>query len=156
AQGRLSEAEHEYARVLELGERVVGEDHSQLLWIQGLLFRLYQTEGKLSEAESLLLKRLEMERRVKGKEHLSSVDALGRLAAIYSAQGKQAQAESAWREFLEIQRRINDRMTTLAGSDQARREAIAVGGPGDGYWNSHWNSLAWYLATCPIPQLREP
>jgi serine/threonine protein kinase len=155
AQGKLPEAEGLYAKVWELGRRVVGEEHPALLWVRGLLLDLYEIQGKLSEAESLLLGQLEDQRRVKGKEHLSLLPTMSRLATIYQARGKQAQAEALWRDILAIQRRIN-RMSTLADSDQARQEAIAVGGPGDGYWNPNWNNMAWWLATCPIPQLREP
>jgi tetratricopeptide (TPR) repeat protein len=133
----------------------VGEEHWYLVWILGLLVDIYQDEGKLSEAESLLLGRLEAQRRVEGKEHLSLLGTMDRLVAIYHAHGKQAQAEALWCEIMAIQRRIN-RISTLVDSDQARREAIAVGGPRDGYWNVVWNNLAWRLATCPIPQHRVP
>jgi tetratricopeptide (TPR) repeat protein len=175
-QGKLSQAEPLAHEALELSRRIWGDDTFNTFWPLEIVGQIYWEQGKLPEAERALVKVLEVCRRFGGEGHGSTLYALDNLARFYIQQGKLHEAEQALRQglrspniqpsalsgFLDIYRELAaafEQGGRVKEAEAAYREALALRErvlaivPDE---PKSQNDVAWYLATCPVPQLRDP
>ena len=104
--GKLEQAEPHMERALELGRRVLGEEHPDTLNAMADLVALHVARGRFDKAEPLGLKTLELCRRVLGEEHRHTLSSMNNLAGVYRARDKADQAEPLFVKALEIKRRV--------------------------------------------------
>jgi tetratricopeptide (TPR) repeat protein len=175
-QGKLSQAEPLAHEALELSRRIWGNDTFNTFWPLELMGQIYWEQGKLPEAERALVKVLEVCRRFRGEEHDPTLYALRNLARLYIQQGKLHEAEQALRQGL---RSTNIQPSAILGFPEIYGELAAAFEQGGGAKEAEaayreavalrerllamvsdkpesQNEMAWYLATCPVPQLRDP
>jgi tetratricopeptide (TPR) repeat protein len=133
-QGKLPEAERTLVKVLEVCRRFSGEEHGPTLYTLGDLARLYIQQGKLHEADQALRQGLRSTN-IQPSDLSSFPEIYRELAAAFEQGGRAKEAEAAYREALAL---------------SERRLAIVPDKP------KYQNEVAWYLATCPVPQLRDP
>jgi eukaryotic-like serine/threonine-protein kinase len=134
-QGKLSQAEPLAVKALELSRRALGENDSLTIWSLETMTHVYEAQGKLSEAQRTATELLAKHRRAVGEEHRETLRVMSYLAKLYVEGGKLREAEQAYREVLAL---------------VERRVAKAPEQPGS------QNNLAWWLATCPLENLRDP
>jgi len=105
-QGKYNEAIPIAERVLEIRERLLGENHlnvaSSMAWLAGL----YSSQGRYSQAEPLYKQALEMRQKLLGTEHPSVASSLNNLAYLYSSQGRYSQAEPLYKQALEMRQKL--------------------------------------------------
>ncbi|ERT05055.1 TPR repeat family protein, partial [Lyngbya aestuarii BL J] len=105
-QGKYNEAIPIAERVLEIRERLLGENHlnvaSSMAWLAGL----YSSQGRYSQAEPLYIQALEMRQKLLGTEHPSVASSLNNLAYLYSSQGRYSQAEPLYKQALEMRQKL--------------------------------------------------
>jgi tetratricopeptide (TPR) repeat protein len=141
-QGKLAEAERILVKVLEGRRRFNGEEHFEVLLNTIGLAGLYVKRGKLPEAEELLRRaRAVIEGRApdarKGAPSflLMRSRIYGDLGAAYERAGRSQEAGAAYREARSL-------IEAMVAEEPDQPETQ--------------NNLAWLLATCPAPQLRDP
>jgi serine/threonine protein kinase/tetratricopeptide (TPR) repeat protein len=178
--GKLAQAEPLAAEALEGLLRTAGEQNPGTLWAMELVGWIREARGKPAEAEPLLARVVEIRCRVLGEAHYETVNGMANLAGVYLEQGKLSEAGQVLRRaYRVLTEHPSDRaprwgkiamhLVTLAGeleragradeAGAAYREALAMTeamlarAPDQ---PATQNSLAWYLATGPLPQLRDP
>ncbi len=92
-QGKYNEAIPIAERVLEIRQRLLGENHLDVATSLNSLAELYYSQGRYSEAEPLLIQALEMRQKLLGTEHPDVATSLNSLAELYYSQGRYSQAE---------------------------------------------------------------
>jgi tetratricopeptide (TPR) repeat protein len=92
-EGRLSEAEPLFLRVLEARERLHGSEHPGTIHSVQSLASLYEAQERYEEAEGLYSHALEVIERHLGPDHIDTLCAVGNLAMLYESQGRYAEAE---------------------------------------------------------------
>jgi tetratricopeptide (TPR) repeat protein len=175
-QGKLSQAEPLAHEAVELCRRIWGDDTFNTFWPLEIVGQIYWEQGKLPEAERTLVKVLEICRRYRGEDHDPTLYALRNLARFYIQQGKLHEAEQALRQGL---RSPNMQPSDISGFPKIYRELAAAFEQGGGAKEAEaayrealalrerllaivpdnpnfQNDVAWYLATCPVAQLRDP
>jgi serine/threonine protein kinase/tetratricopeptide (TPR) repeat protein len=140
AQGELSEAEQPALKVLEGCRRVQGERHEETLRVINFLASLYLEQGKLHEAERVLYQATANEQvsdshDVSYAYQISLVKTYCELGAVLEQTGQFKEVEQAYRKAMAVSERL-----VAERPDQPEAQ----------------NNLAWFLATCPVPQLRDP
>ena len=104
--GKAAEAEKLQRQGLEIGRRVLGNDHPSVLLAIGNLANTLLSEGKPAEAEPLQREALEGRRRILGPNHPETQYAIANLANILSAQKRYREAEALYREALQGEIRV--------------------------------------------------
>jgi tetratricopeptide (TPR) repeat protein len=104
--GDYAAARPHVERAVEVGRRVLGEEHPDTVQSMNTLAVLYQHQGQLADAEPLFVKALEVRRRLLGEEHPDTLIFLNNLAMLYKAQGQFAKAEPLYVRTLEVRRRV--------------------------------------------------
>ena len=130
AQGRYSEAEPLYQRVLAASERVLGPEHPDTIRSVSNLGFLYYTQGRYSEAEPLLKRALAAFERVLGPEHPNTLTILNNLADLYYTQHDWARAAQFWRRSTaaiagRVQRGAQDPGQALSGKKKSEAEQLS-------------------------------
>ncbi|MDP3105470.1 MAG: tetratricopeptide repeat protein [Candidatus Methanoperedens sp.] len=97
-----SEAEPMYRRALEINEKLLGKNDSNIATSLNNLAALYKSQGKYDEAEPMYRRALEIFEKSLGKEHPYVATSLNNLAALYYSQGKYDKAEPLYRRALAI------------------------------------------------------
>jgi tetratricopeptide (TPR) repeat protein len=105
SQGRYSEAEPLFLRSLEIRERQLGADHSDLATSLNNLAAIYQAQGHYDKAEPLFLRSLEIMERQLGTDHPDLATSLNNLGFLYQYQGRYSEAEPLYLRSLEIRER---------------------------------------------------
>jgi CHAT domain-containing protein/Tfp pilus assembly protein PilF len=120
--GKYDEALSLAARVLDIRERILGTDHSEVAAAINGLAVLYFYKGENAKAESFYLRALEIRERALGPDHPSVADSLNNLAIFCRNGGNYAKAESLCQRALGIRERalgpehpdVADSLFTLA------------------------------------------
>lgn len=99
--GQLSEAERHYVRALEIWERCVGPDHTNVSATLTNLALLCKSQKRFDEAERNLMRALDIDRRANAPSHPHVASALVQLAAVLKARGDAHRSEVALLEALE-------------------------------------------------------
>jgi serine/threonine protein kinase/tetratricopeptide (TPR) repeat protein len=180
--GKPAQAEPLAAEALEGLLRTAGEQAPGTLWAMDLVGWIREARGKPAEAEPLLAEVVEIRRRVLGEEHNETVGGMVNLAGVYLAQGKLREARQVLHRahrvvterpsdgalgglspkiamLLDALAAEQERTGRVAEPGAAYREALALTQTllaRDPNQPSIQNALAWCLATCPVPQLRDP
>jgi serine/threonine protein kinase len=95
-QGRVEEAEQEYARLVEISKRVFQERNWYVAKLQGEWGECLIQLGRYAQAELPLLASYEGLKASYGQEHALTIEAINRLIRLYDVWGKPGQA-TEWR-----------------------------------------------------------
>ncbi len=173
-QGRLAEAETLFSQSLAMRRKLLGDEHLDVAWSLDDLAVVLRDQGRLAEAEPLFRQVLAMRRKLLGNEHSDVAQALAELAWVLAVQGKLAEAEQSCREALDLQRKLpgNNNQGIADSLSQLGRVLVAQGKLAESEplyreaaerWRKEaesgntavFNALAWLLATCVHPELRD-
>ncbi len=99
-------AEELYKKVLEISERILGEEHPNTATSYNNLGLVYARQGEYKKAEELYKKALEISERILGEEHPSTATSYNNLGLVYARQGEYKKAEELYKKALEIRERI--------------------------------------------------
>jgi len=91
---------------LELGKKLLGEEHHDVATSLNNLAALYESQGRYSEAETLYKQSLELSKKLLGEEHHDVATGLNNLAALYESQGRYSEAEPLYLQSLELRKQI--------------------------------------------------
>jgi tetratricopeptide (TPR) repeat protein len=92
-------------RALDIDERTLGPDHSDVATSLNNLALLYQDQGKYDEALPLYQRALDIKERTLGPDHPSVATSLNNLALLYKDQGKYDEALPLYQRALDIEER---------------------------------------------------
>jgi tetratricopeptide (TPR) repeat protein len=106
AQGKYSQAQPLYEKVLEIRRRLLTDDHPDTARGYNDLAFFLNAQGKYAAAQPLFGKALEFRRRLLGDDHPQTAQAYNNLAANLAAQGQYAAAQPLLEKALEIYRRM--------------------------------------------------
>jgi non-specific serine/threonine protein kinase/serine/threonine-protein kinase len=106
ALNNLAAAQPHLERSWQIGRRVLGDEHRQVINYRANLGALYGLQEKFALAEPLLVHALEIHSRVLGEEHGDTLRNKIQLARLYASQGRSAQAEMLIVPTLEACRRV--------------------------------------------------
>jgi CHAT domain-containing protein/tetratricopeptide (TPR) repeat protein len=109
-QGRISEAERAYGRVLEWRDEVPGRDHSDMGVTFQNLGAIYHDQGRYAEAQTVVERALAQQRVKLGIDHKDTLVSQASLGTVLHAQGRYAESEPLLKDALE-------RMTRVLGPD---------------------------------------
>lgn len=126
-QGKLDEAETVAREALAMSRALFPQDQPSRAALLDSLALALKGEGKLTEAETITREALEIRTKLHGNEDSRTVQSRNNLVNLLGLQGKWAEAVSVLRE-------------------------VATGGSGNA---QVLNNLAWFLATCPDPKVRD-
>jgi tetratricopeptide (TPR) repeat protein/outer membrane biosynthesis protein TonB len=102
--GSFAEAEDCFLKALQIGERMFGAEHPEMIILLNDLTRLYLKQGSYASAEPLLLRLLDL-KKSKGEDHPEVATVLASLAAVRQALGRHESAEQLWRRVVDIRDR---------------------------------------------------
>lgn len=102
--GSYAEAEECFRKALELGDRMFGPEHQEMIILLNDLTRLYLKQGSYASAEPLLLRLLDL-KKSKGEDHPEVATVLASLASVRQALGRHESAEQLWRHVVDIRER---------------------------------------------------
>jgi CHAT domain-containing protein/Tfp pilus assembly protein PilF len=100
--GKYDEARLLGERVLEIRERALGSDHSDVAQSVNNLANLYSLKGDYTKAEPFYQRALTIREKALGPEHPDVVSSLNNLALLYSERGDYAKAELLYQRALTI------------------------------------------------------
>jgi TonB family protein len=100
----FAEAEDCFLKALQVGERMFGAEHPEMIILLNDLTRLYLKQGSHASAEPLLLRLLDL-KKSKGEDHPEVATVLASLAAVRQALGRHESAEQLWRHVVDIRDR---------------------------------------------------
>ncbi|MCP4370796.1 MAG: tetratricopeptide repeat protein [Deltaproteobacteria bacterium] len=113
--GKYEKAEPLLIRSLEITEKVLGNEHTDVAASLDILASLYWQQGKYKKAEPLYTRSLGITEKVLGKEHLAVANSLSNLANLYTGQGKYEKAEPLFLRSLDIvEKSIGKENTSIA------------------------------------------
>ena len=127
AEGRHDEAEAQFRRALDIGERILGEDDLALVPPLTSLGALRIARGAPEEAEPLLTRALSISERTLGRDHPDLVVLLNDLSRHYLKQSAHAFAEPLLLQLYAIKRSKGDdhpEVATVLASLAAVRQAL--------------------------------
>jgi tetratricopeptide (TPR) repeat protein len=169
-QGKVAEAETPLREALAMRRLVNGKWQPHVADSLHMLAHSLRSQGKLAEAEATLQECLAIRRNQLGSVHPNVGFTLYSLGDVLHRQGNLEQAETIYREALAMERKmlradhprvidmsnglvnvLTDR-GKLAEAIAIRREVLELDPKSP---ESH-NGLAWILATCADPKLRDP
>jgi hypothetical protein len=104
--GRYEEAEELQAEVMQMIERVLGEEHPDTLTSMGNLATMYRNRGRWNEAEELEVRVTQTTKRVLGEEHPHMLTSMGNLATTYWNQGRWKEAEELNVQVMKTMKRV--------------------------------------------------
>jgi serine/threonine protein kinase/tetratricopeptide (TPR) repeat protein len=168
AQGRLAEAEGRFREALAIRRTLYGPKHPEVAHGLTYLGIVLQREGKLTEAESTLHEAIAMQKELLPPNHPDTMASAAALAVVLDKQGKLAEAAMVYRQAADHGNEFS----------QARLARLYAGGQGvsrDMAEAAKWyrkaieklrplaesgdaaatTQLAWLLATCDVPELRD-
>ncbi|MFZ1028611.1 MAG: tetratricopeptide repeat-containing protein, partial [Limnoraphis robusta] len=104
-QGKYNEAIPIAVRVLEIRERLLGENHPDVATSLNNLAELYRDQGRYNEAEPLYQRSLAISEKALGENHPHVATTLNNLALLYSDQGRYSEAEPLYQRSLAIRQK---------------------------------------------------
>jgi TonB family protein len=102
--GSYAEAAELFRKALELGDRMFGPEHQEMIILLNDLTRLYLKQGSYAAAEPLLLRLLDL-KKSKGEDHPEVATVLASLASVRQGLGRHESAEQLWRHVVDIRER---------------------------------------------------
>ncbi len=166
-QGKPAEAEPLLRQALAMQRKLLGEENLDVAWSLAHLALVLCDEGKLAEADTVCRQALAMRRKLLGEEHWEVAQSLAQLAFVLHEEGRLTEAETLFRQALAMQRKLLGEehrdvtwsLNNLAWvlEDEGRlAEAVALFREGaEGGEPEAMNDLAWFLATCEAPDIRD-
>jgi tetratricopeptide (TPR) repeat protein len=162
--------------------RISGEQDIGTLWAMELVGWIREAQGNPAGAEPLLVEGLKIRQRVLGEEHHETINAMLNLAGVYLEQCKLREAGQGLHQAHEVVTRhapdgsvrrlslkLAVHLSTMAAelaqagrvdeAGAAYREALSLTEARMAEVPDQpaaQGALAWLLATCPVPQLRDP
>ena len=100
----FAEAEDCFQKALQIGDRMLGAEHPEMIIVLNDLTRLYLKQGSYASAEPLLLRLLDLKKN-KGEDHPEVATVLASLATVRQALGRHESAEQLWRHVVDIRDR---------------------------------------------------
>ena len=100
----FAEAEECFLKALQIGDRMLGAEHAEMIIVLNDLTRLYLKQGSYASAEPLLLRLLDL-KKSKGEDHPEVATVLASLATVRQALGRHESAEQLWRHVVDIRDR---------------------------------------------------
>jgi TonB family protein len=100
----FGEAEDCFQKALQIGDRMLGAEHPEMIIVLNDLTRLYLKQGSYASAEPLLLRLLDL-KKSKGEDHPEVATVLASLATVRQALGRHESAEQLWRHVVDIRDR---------------------------------------------------
>ena len=94
-------------RTVEIGRRILGEEHLATIWAMSNLGAIYVRQSRLAEAEPLLARSFELATQRGGEGHAGTVLFGLRLAMLYRAQERWAEYETLLIRLAEASRRTH-------------------------------------------------
>jgi len=104
--GKYTEAEKLEIQVLNARNKILGEEHPDMVLAMGNLASTYRHLGKHTEAEELLIKVLDARSIILGEEHPATILAMGNLASTYGDLRKYTEAEKLEIQVLNAREKI--------------------------------------------------
>jgi CHAT domain-containing protein/Flp pilus assembly protein TadD len=104
--GKYDEARPLAERVLEIREKVLGPEHTEVAQAINNLAIVYQQRGDYAKAESLFQRAMTIREKVLGPEHPDTAQSLNNLASFYRRSGYLAKAESLYQRSLTIREKV--------------------------------------------------
>jgi CHAT domain-containing protein/Tfp pilus assembly protein PilF len=92
-QGRISEAEQAYGRILEWRDEVPGRDHADMGVTFQNLGSIYYDQARFAEAQTVVERALKEQREKLGPDHADTLVSQAALGTILQAQGRYAESE---------------------------------------------------------------
>ena len=132
--GRQDELVKLREQMLQLSQAKLGAEHPDTLRAMNNLATSYNAAGRREKALQLREQALRLMQAKLGPDHHDTLRAMANLADSYRAQGKLAEAREKFEQLLTTQQRVSGR----AHPDTINTE----------------NNLAWLLATCANPNVR--
>ena len=106
AQGKFSDAEKLYRRVIELRSRVLGPEHPDTLASRNRLIYALNEEEKHAAAEAEARQVVKLREKILGFEHPDTLLSRYNLASALYHEGKFAEAERIYREVLQLDEKV--------------------------------------------------
>ena len=100
SQGSYEEAERIQRQVIAMRERVLSNEHPDMLASLNNLAQVLGSQGKYQEAEGIHRQTLALSESVLGKKHPSTLTSMNNLASVLSGQGRYEEAETMHRQAL--------------------------------------------------------
>ncbi|KAJ5663382.1 hypothetical protein N7507_004113 [Penicillium longicatenatum] len=95
AQGRYEDAELIHIKALELGQKVLSQEHPDTIWNMARLATTYHAQGRYDEAQLIHFKVLKLRQKVLGQEHPETIWSVAQTRSKYpGAQNRDEEAES--------------------------------------------------------------
>jgi tetratricopeptide (TPR) repeat protein len=104
--GSWNEEEKLEVQVMQMRNRVLGEEHPDTLSAMGNLAGTYSDQGHWKEAEELQVQVMQINKRILGEEHPDTLLAMGNLAMTYSHQGHWKEAEKLQVQVMQARKRM--------------------------------------------------
>ncbi len=104
AQGRLTEAESIYRKVIDRMKRLAGDEDQGTLISVNNLASVLQDQGRFSEAEALHREVLEKQAGLLGEEDPDTLLSMSNLALVLASQARYTESEALYEEVLRRQR----------------------------------------------------
>ncbi|MGB3189226.1 MAG: CHAT domain-containing tetratricopeptide repeat protein, partial [Limnoraphis sp.] len=101
-EGKYNEAIPLAEQVLEIRERLLGENHPDVASSMAWLAELYRSQGRYDEAEPLYERSLAIDEKALGENHPLVATSLNNLALLYRSQGRFNEAEPLYQRSLAI------------------------------------------------------
>ncbi len=93
-------------RALAIRQKILGNNHPDVVTNLNSLAFLYSRQGKYSQAEPLYQQALQMTKRLFKGDHPRVATSLNNLAFLYSRQGRYSQAEPLYQQALQMRKRL--------------------------------------------------
>ncbi len=104
--GEYKKAQPFWYKVLEIREKVLGEEHPDTASSYNNLALLYKSMGAYEKAEPLYKKALKISENVLGEEHPSTATSYNNLAGLYRSMGAYEKAEPLYEKSLKIYEKV--------------------------------------------------
>ncbi|KAH8588759.1 hypothetical protein B0O99DRAFT_524437 [Bisporella sp. PMI_857] len=104
--GRYNEAETPFVEVMQRHNRVLGQQHPDMLTSMANLALTYRNQGRWKEAEDLEVQVVETRKRVLGQEHPDTLTSMANLASTFWNQGRWKEAEDLEVQVVEARKRV--------------------------------------------------
>jgi tetratricopeptide (TPR) repeat protein len=112
-QGRYSEAESLYLRVIQIRKTQLGADHLDTAASLDNLAFLYYSQERYAEAEPLLQQILQIRETQLGAAHPDTADTRLGMASLYYEQGRYSEAELLYQSLLSTQEQLGNEHPTV-------------------------------------------
>jgi tetratricopeptide (TPR) repeat protein len=106
SQGQYEKAEPLYEQALEMGKRLLGEEHPDVATSLNNLAGLYRNQGRYEQAEPMYKRALAIQEKVLSPEHPNVATSLNNLAELYRDLGRYEQAEPLHKRALVIWEKV--------------------------------------------------